>query len=324
MIKSAWKSVQIKVFFLVVFLLPSLAWAADSGQIYFSEGFEDLNFTARGWYSVTQNQTVVYDEERKGNVLQFYAPEAGMVSGISMRHTIPETESVYVRFYVKYSENWEWTGQMYGPHEIYIITNKQASTANPAITNLTCYIEANNGKPHLVMQDALNIDSSRINEDLSDITENRAVAGGNGCGADGAEYCSAYYSTVVWRWLNGKGWKTSDTLIDNNKWYLIEASFKMNSIVNGKAVADGHVKYWLNNTLVINSENVILRTGQNPDMQFKYIIIAPYFHGGVPHPQGYWIDDFAVSDGSIGGSGLAQDLTPPAEPTGLTLILKEF
>lgn len=319
MIKFASKSTLVSFVLFMPLFIPSMAWTGESGQIFFKEGFDDLNLSTRGWYSVSSNQTVVYDADRKGNVLQIYAPQAGLVSGISMRHAIPETESVHVRYFIKYSENWEWTGQMYGPHEIQILTNRQAATADQACTNLTCYIEANNGKPHLVLQDALNINTSSINKDLTNVTENRAVAGGNGCGADGAEYCSAYFSTAAWRWLNGKGWKTSETMIANNKWYLVEASFKMNSIVNGKAVADGQVKYWLNNKLVIDRENVILRTGQNPDLKFKYIIIAPYYHGGVPHAQGYWIDDFIVGDAYIGGETLEHDLIAPVKPTGLIL-----
>ena len=90
----------------------------------------------------------------------------------------------------------------------------------------------------------------------------------------------------------------------------------MNSIVNGKAVADGQVKYWLDNTLVINHENVILRTGQHPTMMFNQVMIAPYYHNGVPHPQTFWIDDFIVSNGTISGNN-ESDTTPPNPPKGV-------
>lgn len=297
-------------------LTPLSAIAAESGTQYINEAFTDANLAARGWYDGTAGHRVVYDAERAGNVLELNFPTTGGQTGLgALRHAISESDTVHVRYYVKYSTNWEWTGQSYGPHEFLIMTNKQSSYAGPAYTNLTCYIEVNNGKPHLIIQDSMNIDSARINQDLTQVTENRAVAGGNGCNPDGYEYCSAYNSGGNWN--NNKGWKTPTSQIQNGKWYLVEAEFKMNSIVNGKAVADGHVKYWLNNSLLINHENVILRTGQNPNMLFNQVMIAPYYHNGVPHPQTFWVDDFVVSNAFIGGVIQGLDTTPPAQPTGV-------
>lgn len=299
--------------FIIVMFYPMMCNATT----IFDEVFNDANLATRGWYDGTTGYYVVYDTERGGNVLEQNFSTAGAVStGLgALRHSIPETETIYIRYYVKYSDNWEWTNQNYGPHEIYLLTNMQSSYSGPAWTNLTCYIEVNNGKPHVILQDGMNIDTTMINQDLTQITENRAVAGGNGCNPDGYDYCSAYSSGG--RWYNNKGWRTPSAMIQNNKWYLVEVEYKMNSIVNGKAVADGHVKYWLNNSLVISHENVILRTGQHPSQKFNQVMIAPYYHNGVPHPQKYWIDDFVVSDSFIGGGVPGQDTTPPAPPTGV-------
>jgi len=188
----------------VLLLTPFFAQAASEPLVYFSEDFLDSNFVSRGWYDGLSGYKVVTDVERGNNVLEINYPTFGGQTGLgALRHSVPDTEVIHVRYYIKYSDNWEWTGQAYGPHEIYLLTNKQSAYAGPAYTNLTCYIEFNNGKPHWSIQDGMNIDTTRIYQDLTQITENRAVAGGNGCGSDGYEVCTAYYSGG--KWMNGKG-----------------------------------------------------------------------------------------------------------------------
>ncbi len=194
----------------------------SAGDIYFKEEFTDSNLASRGWYDGTAGHKVVFDSQRQSNVLELLYPTTGGQTGLgALRHGTPATDKIHIRFFVKYSDNWTWTGQAYGPHEIYILTNKQSAYSAPAWTNMTAYIEVNNGRPHLIIQDGMNIDSSRINQDLTQITENRAVAGGNGCSPGGYDYCSAYSSGG--RWYNGKGWKAPTALIQNGKWYLVEA-----------------------------------------------------------------------------------------------------
>jgi hypothetical protein len=301
---------------IVIILMMSEYIHAD---VYFEDGFSDANLASRGWYDDTSNQTVIYDSERGGNVLQFNYSATGMITPCGpLRHILPEAETIHVRYYIKYSDNWSWTGLSYGPHEFYLLTNKQSSWDGPSYTNLTCYIEVNNGKPHVILQDGMNINTSKINQDLTQVTEDRAIAGGNGCSSDGYSYCGAYSSNGTWN--NSKGWMTNNVLITNGKWYLIEAEFKLNSITNGISVPDGHIKYWLNNNLIINHENVILRTDKNAGMKFNQLIIGPYFHPGVPHAQKCWIDDLKVSNDFIGGAIPGQDdVTPPVKPTGVTL-----
>lgn len=297
----------------IFFLMSASLYA----EVFVSEDFNNASFSLRGWYDGVSGHTVVNDSDINSNVLEFNFPSTGSQTGLgALRHAIAPTDTLFVRYYVKYSDNWTWTGQTYGPHEFYILTTKQSAYSGPAYTNLTCYIEVNNGKPHLVIQDGMNIDTSRVNQDLSAITEIRAIAGGNGCGPDKYNYCSAYYSGG--RWMNGKGWLSATQTIENGKWYLVEAQFKMNSILNGKAQADGYVKYWLNNQLIINQENVILRTGANADMKFNQFMIAPYYHNGVPHPQKFWVDGLVLSNTFNGGIVPGQqDTTPPATPAGL-------
>ena len=281
-------------------------------QTFIDESFDDGDLAARGWYDDPAGQRFAQDPERSGTVLEFeFRPENGGQTGAgALRHAMDETDVVHVRYYVKYSDNWSWTGVSWGPHEIYLMTNMQSAWSGPAYTNLTSYIEVNNGKPHLILQDGANIDTDRINEDLTYVTEDRAVAGGNGCGDSGQTYCSAYYSGD--RWNNNKGWKAASPLIENGRWYLVEARFQMNSIVDGKGVPDGQVTYWLNHEPVIEHDNVILRTGQHPNMKFNQVMIAPYIHTGVAETQRCWIDDFVVANEYIGGPLPSEDGVPPS------------
>ena len=88
----------------------------------------------------------------------------------------------------------------------------------------------------------------------------------------------------------------------------------MNNIVNGKGVADGQIKYWYDGQLVLNLQNVIIRTAQNSDMKFNQLVIAPYIGDGSPVDQTFWIDNLVVSTGQVG------DDTLPSAPTGLRIV----
>ena len=70
----------------------------------------------------------------------------------------------------------------------------------------------------------------------------------------------------------------------------------MNSIVNGKGVADGQLKYWYDDELIIDHEDVMLRTGEHPTMKFNQYIAAPYMGEGSPIDQTFWVDNLTVAD----------------------------
>ena len=46
-------------------------------------------------------------------------------------------------------------------------------------------------------------------------------------------------------------------------WHLIEAYFKLNTIVNGIAARDGIIRYWYDGTLIMEHVNIVMRTGAN-------------------------------------------------------------
>jgi hypothetical protein len=210
----------------------------------------------------------------------------------------------------------------------YFNTNLDGIYTGPAYTRLTAYIEENGGRPLLAIQDGRNIDEQRIGQNLVGVTEQRAVAGCNG-DSDGHGNGECYPSGSV-HW-NSKKWYGPGVYFDNTpasprykgNWHLVEAYFKLNSVVNGVGAQDGILRYWYDGTLIIDRTNVVIRTGANPTMKFNHLLVAPWIGDGSPVDQTYWVDNLMISTARPaspppppgGGS-----VPPPAAPTNLRII----
>jgi len=267
------------------------------------EGFEDTGFTARGWYDNT-NLTITAAEHRPGGTKSLEATfnqgSSKPTFGGSMRIRFTPTESVYLSYWVKYSANWVGSGVSYHPHEFHFITDEDGQYIGPSATHLTTYVEhnyQNGGFPILSMQDALNIDTGRLNQDLSLVTENRAAAGCNGESDGYATSC--YQSGTEWR--NGKQWKTTQPAFTpapgpgyKNDWHHVEAYFQLNTIQGGKGQLNGIAQYWFDGQLLIDHRNVLFRTGIHSTMKFNQFLIAPYIEVGSPVTQTMWVDDLVI------------------------------
>ncbi|MFC2130476.1 lipocalin-like domain-containing protein [Bacteroidota bacterium] len=274
--------------------------------ILFQENFEDTDFASRGWYDALRG-TITTEEHIEGSAscleCRFLQGERGCEGGTPGRHLFEETDEIYLSYYVKYSANYTGSDKPYHPHEFHFITNENSVYVGPAYTHLTLYIEHNEGEPLLAIQDAENIDESNIGVDLSDITEERAVAGCNG-DSDGYGEGDCYLSGNLHR--NGKQWRTGDIYFQDtpgkyykNDWHFIEAYFKLNSIAEGKGIPDGVVRYWFDGEVLIDNDDVMLRTGQHPDMKFNQFLMAPYIGDGSPVEQVMWIDDLTVATSRV-------------------------
>ena len=280
----------------------SKAPAPVVNEVLFNERFEDANFSSRGWYDNT-NLSISTTEHIAGSSgsAEFRFAQGGTapVSGGAVRRKFTETDSIYVSYYVKYSSNWEGSNRTYHPHEFQILTNLDTDWTGPAYTYLTAYIEQNEGVPLLAIQDGKNIDESKIGLDLTGVTEQRAVAG---CNGDSDGYGDGdCYSMGATHW-NGKNWKAAQVYFQDspgkyykNDWHHVEAYFKLNSISDGIGMADGVIKYWYDGQIVIDHNNIMLRTGENPDMQFNQFIIGPWIGDGSPVDQTFWIDNLSVA-----------------------------
>jgi len=274
----------------------------DEGTILFQEYFDDADFTSRGWYDNT-NLQLSTTEHIAGSTssVEFHFNQGATTptSGSAIRRKFIETDEIYASYHVKYSSNWEGSNRGYHPHEFLILTNLDGDWIGPAYTHLTAYIEQNEGEPLLAIQDGQNIDESNIGVDLTDITEVRAVAGCNG-DSDGHGEGDCYWAGSAHR--NGKGWRAGDVYFADtpgpyykSDWHFVEAYFKLNSISGGKGIADGVVRYWYDGQLIIDHDDVMLRTGQHPDVKFNQFMIAPWIGDGSPVDQTFWVDDLTVA-----------------------------
>jgi len=69
----------------------------------------------------------------------------------------------------------------------------------------------------------------------------------------------------------------------------------------------------------MNYTNVVMRTGQYPDMKFNQFVIAPWIGDGSPVDQTFWVDNLTVATARPGGS---VDSTPPVTPTGISVKIQ--
>jgi hypothetical protein len=287
---------------MLLFLFLLMAGSAAGSNILFEERFEDSSLSSRGWYDNTS--PILTDAEHipgSTKSIEFHFPQGATkpVNGALMRKMFQETESVYIRYHVKYSANWTGSNVSYHPHEFYLLTNMDSAWTGPAYTRLTAYIEQNAGKPQIGIQDSVNIDLTNIGKDLIGVSEARGVAGCNG-DSDGYGSGDCYASGGSYR--NGKMWQHSKTLFstsapyNKNNWHRIEVFLQLNSIVDGKSRNDGIIQYWFDGNLVMDFNNVVFRTATNPNMKFNQFLIGPYIGVGSPIDQSFWVDDLVLTD----------------------------
>jgi len=291
------KVMVLKLMLLIICFCPAYVIAAP----LFQEDFENTNYSSRGWYD-SNGGTLSAIEHISGSTNSFECKflQGGTVcsGGTLGRHLFTETDSVYVSYYVKYSSNWQGSNKPYHPHEFMILTNLDGQYQGPSRSHLTTYIEQNEGTPRLQITDALNIDVTQVGQDIVNLTEQRGVSGCNG-DSDG------YGPGACWvcgsNRCNEKVWLAPSVFFQDtqgayykNDWHHIEAYFKLNSIFNSKGVADGVMQYWYDGNLIINHNNVMLRTGQYPLMKFNQFIVAPWIGDGSPIEQIMWIDNLTV------------------------------
>lgn len=234
---------------------------------FFHEDFEDANLTRRGWYDVSKIRLSEGAQAGKGCIEYEWLAKGGDVSGSSAaRHLFEPTEEVYLKFYLKLSKDWGWTGRNYHPHLLHFMTTENGKWHGPAASHLTLYIEPQGGRLRLAAQDIQNQDRPR------GLTQGPLRGGYNGVFFDSQE-----------------------ALFSDDQWHCVEAYFKLNSLENGEARNDGVVRGWFDGRLVVDRTDVVLRSGDFPAMRFNQFLMAPHFGPDlVPGPQKLWIDTLTV------------------------------
>lgn len=290
--------------------------SADCGRVLFAEPFEDGDFEARGWYdgpAATLSTTEAIDGSTSSFECRF-AP-GGMLcdGGTPGRHLFEQQTAVCLSFWVKYSANWVGSGQPYHPHEFHFVTNEDDMFVGPSNTRLTTYIEDVAGVPRLAIQDSVNVDAACVlrnddsfvgcdgDFDSYAFTEMRSAAACNGLlgdleGRDCFESGEGWYSA---RFVDADFQVFGDTApYDKTEWHHVLTYWRLNDIEDGVGVPNGVIRYWVDDELVIERDEVLMRTGAHPDMAFNQFLVAPYIGDGSPVDQTMWVDELEVSIGT--------------------------
>jgi len=288
--------------------------AAYRGEVFFVEHFEDGDYAANDWYD---DASPVLSAEHApavaGGAQSFecrFAPGATTCPGRPGRHTIPDAESVYLSYWVKYSASWIGSGRAYHPHEFHFLTNMDGMWVGPAHTHLTLYIEHVGLTARLALQDSANEDLGCIlrNDDsfvgcggdfaTYPFTEMRSVASCNGLAGDvDGRDCFAngdgtWYSARFW-----DGSRPSFTDANKTEWHFVESYWRMNTISGGVGAPDGAIRYWVDGAELVAHDHILMRTAANTDQRFNQFLDGHYIGDGSPVDQSLYIDELTVARG---------------------------
>lgn len=238
-------------------------------ELLFHESFDDARLSDRRWYD---GSALVLSREHPfagPACVEYHWKSADTPASTgTMRRIFEPSESVYVRFQIRLSRDWGWTGRDYHPHLINILTTENRPYDGPAATHLTLYVEPQNGRLRLAAQDIQNKDARH------GLTQGPLKGG-----------------------FNGKTYDSDKVLFTDDKWHRVEAYFQLNTLdlAADKPKSDGIIRGWVDGQLVIDRTDVILRSTDFPNMKFNQFLLAPYFGPGLlPHAQTLWIDELTV------------------------------
>lgn len=208
-----------------------------SAGLRFSESFDDARLTERGWYD-GDRITIAPERARAGAGCGAFRWKADKSPDFSAwRRLFEPTETVHLRAYVRLSKGWGWSGRPYHPHCMHFMTTENVKFHGPAASHLTVYIEPVAGKLRLAAQD---IENEKAPHGLTQ----GPLRGG----------------------YNGKFYDSKDELFTDDQWHCVEAMFRLNTLdlKNDKPNADGIVRAWFDDKLVIDETDVILRSTDFP------------------------------------------------------------
>jgi len=139
---------------------PTAKTDANSDGILCSESFEDADLAGLGWYDGTKFRVVGEATTGKRCIEYEWTDSRSGVKGSSpVRRLFEPADEVSVRFYLKLSNGWGWSGRNYHPHLTHFLTTENSQWHGPAASHLTLYIEPVGGKLRLAAQDIQNMDA---------------------------------------------------------------------------------------------------------------------------------------------------------------------
>ena len=218
--------------------------------VLFGETFDDARLTERGWYD---GRTFAISREgtRAGGGCIEYHWKPGTTTperSSGLRRLFEPTDTVYLRFYIKLSPGWGWTGRSYHPHLMHLLTTENDKYHGPAASHLTLYIEPQEGKLRLAAQDIQNQDKPH------GLTQGPLRGG-----------------------YNGTFYDSKDVLFTDDAWHCVEAMFKLNSLDpdRDRANGDGIVRGWFDGKLVVERTDVVLRSSRFPEHEIQSVPACP-------------------------------------------------
>jgi len=261
------------IFLLIVIVISSSSYIAS--DIFFNENFNDMKLESRAWYDGTDCR-ISPDSERGAGCIEYeWVKDVQQTQGSSsQRHLFKPSDEVYIRYYLRLSKGWQWSGVNWHPHLTHFMTTENGQYDGPAATHLTLYIEPVNGKLRLAAQDIQN------EKEKHGLTQGPLICG-----------------------YNGMLYDSSDTLFNDSNWHCVEAYFKLNSLdmKNDVPNKDGIIRGWFDGKMVIDHIDVVLRSTDFPNMKFNQFLMAPYFGPGLLHQaQKLWIDELVIAKQRIG------------------------
>jgi hypothetical protein len=254
----------------------ALALPEKTPGLSFSEGFDDSRLLERGWYDGDRFAISRQDPRAGEGCIEYHwkPRSTNPHSSSGLRRLFEPTDTVYLRCYIKLSKDWRWTGRSYHPHLMHFMTTENGKYHGPAASHLTLYIEPQEGKLRLAAQDIQNKDAPH------GLTQGQLRGG-----------------------YNGKFYDSQERLFVDDQWHCVEAMFRLNSLdlKSDKPNADGIVRGWFDGKLVVDRNDVILRSTDFPNMKFNQFLLTPYFGPGLlPGEQTLWIDELAVGTERVG------------------------
>jgi hypothetical protein len=259
-----------------VFIWNAIGEEPKPSTVLFSESFDDADLLKRDWYDGSSFKIESEGAFAGKGCIEYSWKEKASNPHTSSgaRHPLKATDQLFLRYYLKLSRNWKWSGKPYHPHLTHFLTSENGKWHGPARSHLTLYVEPVNGKLRLGATDM----------------ENEAMPNGLTQGPLKGGY-------------NGKLYDSKETVFNDEKCHCIEAQFKLNTldVTNDKPNADGIIRGWFDGKLVVEHTDIVFRTTDFPEMQWNQFLLTPYFGPGLlPHAQTLWIDELVVSTERIG------------------------
>jgi hypothetical protein len=256
----------------------------------FCDDFESGTLASKGWYYNSPGGTyfpnppapsasITNAEAFSGSrsMMAIYQPgNAGAAA--RAHHDFTPSKQVYVRYYRLFEKNW-----IFNPdrpmHSTYLFGGKYVS---PTTTDLTIYEDndANSRKTNLTVK-------SSYQNNLTVPTNTRYVLN---------SYPIMPHNVAA------------PVAVTAGQWVCIEYMVKLNSA--GKQ--DGEIKLWVNDKLVTDLQNLVLRDSSHANILVDHFLFGPnYPPSGPTQVQRNYIDALVISTSRIGMLPAAGTIPPP-------------